>query len=151
MKRLLQPIAFLLVACALSAASPVAASGPRPAASIFPKTIKVGASGVLKGTNFHSGEYWFFLVAVPNLKKPRAMRFVAESKPTRNGTVNAQVKIPLEPICGKGGIYAFNLSSQKSAIQVGTVTLTGCTAKGNPSPPPSPPGSGLKPPKPPKP
>jgi hypothetical protein len=98
----------------------------------------VGATGTLRGSNFHAGEYWFFLIAVPNLTHAKMMRFVAETKPKKNGVVNAQARIPLEPVCGKAGIYAYSTTSQKKAIHVGTVTLTGCKASGNPGPPPKP-------------
>jgi hypothetical protein len=117
---------------------PAYAARPTPAVTMTPKTIRVGATGVLKGTNFHAGEYWFFLIAVPNLKKPKAMRFVAETRPAKNGTVSTQAKIPLEPFCGRAGIYAYSTTSQKKAIWVGSVTLTGCKAGGNPGPPPKP-------------
>jgi hypothetical protein len=140
------------LAAAISVAAtilPALAVTPRPAASISPKTIRVGRTGILNGNHFKSGEFWFFLVAVPNLQKPKSIRFIAESQPARNGTVRIIVHIPLEPACGKAGIYAYSTTSQKWAIKVGTVTLTGCKAAPKPGLPPLAPGGGTKPPKPP--
>ncbi|MGH2447509.1 MAG: hypothetical protein ACRDFS_02750 [Chloroflexota bacterium] len=137
----------LLVAGTLGAAGLATSAGvgiaahQHPSFRVVPHKVNIGRMATIKGSHFPAGNRFFFMLAVPNSKHPKAQALLPGTlKAGKHGVLQGRVRLPILTKCGKASIYAFKVRGKQS-VRAGII-LGGCKAPKHGHAPPPPPSKG---------
>lgn len=137
-----RPLALALAAVALTfpltALTPARAKNQAPWIHFQHRKATIGRPARLLGAHLRPNAFYPLLLAVPNLKHPRAEALFGPVKTNGRGQLDASVILPVVKRCGTASVYAYR--PRDKSIPHATFTLTGCTASRRSIRPPPLPG-----------